>query len=512
MKRISFRDGMNPSINQTGSLEYGGRDVAFAKDQTWISVPSNLSFVDETNDIASDYKADTTAWKFELESDAAIITDHIFDQDGNFPEDAGTTLSAPSVESYQTPLQHNLLALSSPLSSRITIQELLTDSSWLLAHRQSPCSTEEAYLLRHFSTTICTWLDVCDKDNRFGSEVVRRAPSTPLLLNACLAVAARHLSKFGRCNAELADHHHEKAVQMLLAMLNEEDLDRHIDTILPSTVILRLFEQLSSNVPVHDLQRHLLGGSVFINSRTEYALGGGLTQAAFWVFVLQDVQFSLAYQRPLKMQTLPFSREFRQRWQYENGGTEQSLIHRAIWILVETIQHCFGHHEAVAEQKLSDGLAEWESLTSEIFRPFYHEPGDAETFGTLWYTQPGHVIAIQHICMAKILLLSKRASNSRMGIGHGRTLRETHNQIAQYADVLFGSALSTDEAVPRFFACHAACTMASWITSPGLQRRVLELLQATEQNHGWPWGYIVERLAEDWETEVLPQKAGGTQA
>ncbi|KAK5200444.1 hypothetical protein LTS13_003636 [Exophiala xenobiotica] len=471
-----------------------------------------VSFVDETNDIASDYKADTTAWKFELESDAAIITDHIFDQDGNFPEDAGTTLSAPSVESYQTPLQHNLLALSSPLSSRITIQELLTDSSWLLAHRQSPCSTEDAYLLRHFSTTICTWLDVCDKDNRFGSEVVRRAPSTPLLLNACLAVAARHLSKFGRCNAELADHHHEKAVQMLLAMLNEEDLDRHIDTILPSTVILRLFEQLSSNVPVHDLQRHLLGGSVFINSRTEYALGGGLTQAAFWVFVLQDVQFSLAYQRPLKMQTLPFSREFRQRWQYENGGTEQSLIHRAIWILVETIQHCFGHHEAVAEQKLSDGLAEWESLTSEIFRPFYHEPGDAETFGTLWYTQPGHVIAIQHICMAKILLLSKRASNSRMGIGHGRTLRETHNQITQYADVLFGSALSTDEAVPRFFACHAACTMASWITSPGLQRRVLELLQATEQNHGWPWGYIVERLAEDWETEVLPQKAGGTQA
>ncbi|KAK5295655.1 hypothetical protein LTR99_009244 [Exophiala xenobiotica] len=449
-----------------------------------------VSFVDETNDIASDYKADTTAWKFELESDAAIITDHIFDQDGNFPEDAGTTLSAPIIDRFE------LAAGSSTIS--------------MFYGRSIPSTTffNDNLYMGAFSVP----LDVCDKDNRFGSEVVRRAPSTPLLLNACLAVAARHLSKFGRCNAELADHHHEKAVQMLLAMLNEEDLDRHIDTILPSTVILRLFEQLSSNVPVHDLQRHLLGGSVFINSRTEYALGGGLTQAAFWVFVLQDVQFSLAYQRPLKMQTLPFSREFRRRWQYENGGTEQSLIHRAIWILVETIQHCFGHHEAVAEQKLSDGLAEWESLTSEIFRPFYHEPGDAETFGTLWYTQPGHVIAIQHICMAKILLLSKRASNSRMGIGHGRTLRETHNQITQYADVLFGSALSTDEAVPRFFACHAACTMASWITSPGLQRRVLELLQATEQNHGWPWGYIVERLAEDWETEVLPQKAGGTQA
>ena len=88
-------------------------------------------------------------------------------------------------------------------------------------------------------------LDVCDKDSRFGSDLVRRAPSAPLLLNACLAVAARHLSKFGRCNSELADHYHEKAVQMLLAMLNEEDLDRHIETILPSTVILRLFEQLS---------------------------------------------------------------------------------------------------------------------------------------------------------------------------------------------------------------------------------------------------------------------------
>lgn len=58
-------------------------------------------------------------------------------------------------------------------------------------------------------------------------------------------MAARHLSQVAKYDPQLADTYHETAVQLLLTLLNDNDIDRHIGVILPSTVILRLFEQLS---------------------------------------------------------------------------------------------------------------------------------------------------------------------------------------------------------------------------------------------------------------------------
>ncbi|KIV81325.1 hypothetical protein, variant [Exophiala sideris] len=493
---------MNPSIQQAGSPNYGERSVTFAPHQQWVFVPSDLSFIDETNEVVSQYEGYSVDGSPSGQADATLISasrssEECEQQLQNVP----SYMSRPTPWSFRSPVQDQAISVDSPNSARIQP----SSRNWLLSQESRLHNPEHAYLLHHFSTTLCAWLDVCDIERCFGSDAVTLALTSPLLLNSCLAVAARHLSRVAKYDPELADTYHETAVQLLLTMLNDNDIDRHIGIILPSTVILRLFEQLSSNVPVNDLQRHLLGGSVFINSRTEYALCGGLTQAAFWAFVLQDVQFSLAYQIPLRIHTQLFGVCFQQLWQTEESCTDQMIIYRAIWILVETLQYCFGNGSGdYDENSLQENIARWEILASQRLQPFYHGRNNPDAFPTLFYARSGHAIAVQHVCMAKILLLDHRASRLRMGIGSKTRLRDLKNSISQYADVLFGSALSSEDAMPKLFACHAVCTMASWVSNSSMQQQILGLLQTTERHHGWPWRYIVDRLAEDWEVEVPP--------
>ena len=77
-------------------------------------------------------------------------------------------------------------------------------------------------------------------------EVVERAPYCPLLLYACLAISARHLSHTTKSvPPHVADEYHERCIGILLPVLENKDMNISIDILLASTVILRFFEQIS---------------------------------------------------------------------------------------------------------------------------------------------------------------------------------------------------------------------------------------------------------------------------
>lgn len=73
-----------------------------------------------------------------------------------------------------------------------------------------------------------------------------RASQYPLLLYACLAVSACHLSRTANTvSPEVADSYHERCVSIMLPVLDKPEFDIGIDILLSSTVILRFFEQIS---------------------------------------------------------------------------------------------------------------------------------------------------------------------------------------------------------------------------------------------------------------------------
>lgn len=89
-------------------------------------------------------------------------------------------------------------------------------------------------------------LDGSDHGGHFAVSVVELATSCQLLLYACLALSARHLSNTSNSMpVELAEDYHERCIAILLPTLTHEDFRTSLDTLLAATVILRLFEQIS---------------------------------------------------------------------------------------------------------------------------------------------------------------------------------------------------------------------------------------------------------------------------
>lgn len=94
-------------------------------------------------------------------------------------------------------------------------------------------------------STLISQLDVYNSDTHFSVDVVERAPSCPLLLYACLAISARHLSHTtGTVRPQVADGYHERCIEILLPVLENRG-EISIDILLAATVILRFFEQIS---------------------------------------------------------------------------------------------------------------------------------------------------------------------------------------------------------------------------------------------------------------------------
>lgn len=113
------------------------------------------------------------------------------------------------------------------------------------------------------------------------------------------------------------------------------------------------------------------------------------------MFVVQDIQFALAYRNPLRLAFRPFDEKLQPLW--ETNRTGRSWTHKAIWILAETITLCYGgtgsQVDPVDVDTLKARIRAWEAGMSDSFRPLHFSPADLASgrpFPVLWYTTPSH--------------------------------------------------------------------------------------------------------------------------
>ncbi|KAH8429113.1 uncharacterized protein LDX57_006783 [Aspergillus melleus] len=379
-------------------------------------------------------------------------------------------------------------------------------SSENLGNNQKLNDFNEALLLRHFRNTLGAWMDVCDHERHFSTMVVERAPSCALLLYACLAIAARHLSHTtNTIPSNAADGYHERCIAILLPVLENSDFKISIEILLASTVILRFFEQLSSHTPSSDLQRHLLAGSVYISSHVDCAISGGLAEASFWVFVKQDIQFALAYRNPLRLTISPFEEKLSQRWQ-TTVPSDRDWSHKAIWLLAETINYCYGathplHMDTIDGEALKRKICAWEAGKPESFQPLHFSPANTSIgrpFPLVWFTSSAHATAVQHICMTKALI-HQHELHTMGGSESSLDSKRMSDEVMKNLGIIFGIALSAEDDPPvRIMACHALCACGSWIRDPLAQNTLLDLLRRTEAENGWPWSFAMQKFSHDW--------------
>ncbi|KAJ5175648.1 uncharacterized protein N7482_001525 [Penicillium canariense] len=453
---------------------------------------SEYSFKDETDQTAAEYHVVSVTGQSASRS----------------PSEARSTPSSIMDPSVAGPSNTVPLYVTETRGSRSTSANSPQSSSTPLSTPRL-ANVNEAYLLRHFQRHLAPWLDAGDPERHFSADVAGRASQSPLLLYACLAVSACHLSRTANTiSPDVADSYHERCVSIMLPVLDKPEFEIGIDILLSSTVILRFFEQISSHTPSNDPQRHLLAGSVYISSHVDSAISGGLASASFWVFVIQDIQFALTYQKCLRLAFAPFDDRLRRWWVAKPALSDGDRVNQAIWILAETIDFCYnssgrnygGHLGSAGENALKQRIRDWEAGRSETFTPLHVSPPDprgGKPFPVVWYTTLWHSTAVQHLCLAKALMLIREAEVYDNSMEQRARLKE---QISENLNYLFGIAFSADdEPSLRIMACHALCACSAWIDDPLAQNLLFDLLRRTERDNGWPWAYVEQRILHTWQ-------------
>lgn len=113
---------------------------------------------------------------------------------------------------------------------------------------------------------------------------------------------------------------------------------------------------------------------------------------------MQDIQFALAYQNPLRLTFSPFEEKLRQAWDARPVLDDRYWTHRAIWLLAETINFCYSAEvdnqlDVIDGDALREKICAWETGRPGGFQPLHFSPADPRNgrpFPVVWYTSPWH--------------------------------------------------------------------------------------------------------------------------
>ncbi|KAI4852682.1 hypothetical protein E4T44_01332 [Aureobasidium sp. EXF-8845] len=427
--------------------------------------------------------------------------------------------SVPGFGDHETPSPSHSLLLGPSIGVGIAAAETVsighgreTSSTTYSFSTSIPCphtevglltDPHEARLLRHFANHLAISFDLTDSSCHFRNVVPQRAMNDPILMNAILAASARHLSRISGGDPYIADKYHQKCIQHLIPMLNDEAavLDENL---LASTVILRFLEEI--DVPLSgklhsDGAGHLIGAHAFISAQEISAVSGGLRLAAFWVGLRQEIYVAFVNQRSmiLPLQHCNVDRSF-------GAADEGTWANRIIVHCAETIQWCFGlreHERSTAQfEELLRYAGDWLKLKPSCYTPIYYRNADADSnavFPEVVYLSDAAVTGIQHYHLTLILLRAYDPTIPKLGARRATALREMDNEIRYHTKMLCGLALSNSSTPPNFVTASMAVTMAGdKFIDAKEQEACIRILEICEVEHGWSTITAQEDLKEAW--------------
>ncbi|KAJ9655825.1 hypothetical protein H2198_005362 [Neophaeococcomyces mojaviensis] len=375
----------------------------------------------------------------------------------------------------------------------------------------------ESHLFFHFIRHLSLWVDICDPHRHFATEIPFRVNNNPILLNAILACASRHLSII----TDSADHesllYANRCVQSLIQRF--DDPLGHLDeNLLAVVILLRLHEEISQE---DDARMHLYGQTKVLNAISDFAADGGVRESGSWTSLRQHVYISLTKQRPLELDLANFKHS---SIFYET--TNEAYANRIIYIFAKLLKFVFPE-EGSNDHNLY--LAQWAEIQADVenwweTKPWYYKPlwgeknmtsptsttttspGQARAHGSFRYPElkmahPAQVVGYQHYHMAKILLILYDPSlKARLGFATYRTRKETEGVVLTHVRQIVGLAKSNEDVTNGLFqASHILSACGGYICDYEERQVAIDFLKYIQRKTGWKTEQTVLELQEQWQ-------------
>lgn len=236
----------------------------------------------------------------------------------------------------------------------------------------------------------------------------------------------------------------------------------------------------------------------------------GLRQAGFWVAFRQEIHSAFLKQRPFNI-SLSRCEAFRSISPAEDAVWADRLI----VFCAEVLEFCYDNAKGSASwQKpnqtpkdrwlvLKQCEKRWGEVLPASFEPIYFRDPDrsqAEVFPQVCYMVDCHVVGVQYVELARILLAVYDPTRPKLGPGYIASMRALTVELKAAVLRLCGIAMSNRKCPPALVTAYLGIALCGdRFEDPLEQRALLAFLDQLETGHGWPTGDTRQTLKEAWE-------------
>ncbi|RSL83252.1 hypothetical protein CEP52_016765 [Fusarium oligoseptatum] len=362
---------------------------------------------------------------------------------------------------------------------------------------------QEHILFRHFTEHISRWMDLFEPQRPFGTLVPHLALHNIGLMNAVLALSARHLrivNSDSPCNAAGYRPDPNDTIRYYWKTLHYSQKAMKYETyqtsleLLASAIIISSYEMLDGAST--DWEKHLKGVFWIQRSQVIHGDSGGLRQAVWWAWLCQDVWAAFREKRK------PFT-----FWQPTRSLAELDPNHlaaRAVYNFAHIVGFCAEESEpgnaALNTQKaalLLQRLETWKSYLTVEFNPL---PGpdseDDKTFPLLWIQPAAFGIAMQLYYCSLILLHLHQPC-----YGGFKEYLERQKTLKKWARMVCGIAMTCTDYASSVMSSQCVFIAGMVIEDDTQRAAVLEYLDTCNQRAGWPGYSLGRELSDMWQAD-----------
>lgn len=357
----------------------------------------------------------------------------------------------------------------------------------------------EARLFHHYIVSCSDLVDVCDSRRHFTREVPKRAAHFPVILNAILGFAARHLWLTQKLEQDHSQPYVHRCLQSLIVAL-EDPLAHWDENFLVAVILLRLHEECGED----DEQCHHFGSARILNSISSFAADGGLRESASWVSLRQHIYIALTRQQPfnLSLDNYRHSCVFRE---FDDEAWANRIIFQFALILQQVFEDT-EHANSLTREKwteLNDDTDEWYRTKPWSFAPLYADPNAGDSFHGTWpvLRTPQGVVAIglQYYHLCKIILTIYSPNATLVGIAGVRARKSTDAAVRKHMRIVIGYGVSNSHCSNAMFqGCHILSACGAYVVDRAEQEACVEYLASLQMMIGWRTDKVLAEVREQW--------------
>ncbi|KAJ9133450.1 Zn(II)2Cys6 transcription factor [Pleurostoma richardsiae] len=494
---------LTPSSNPSGPIPSQGNQAD--------GYPLAFTFSPDTHSVTSDLltaAGASTRWLDLLASDAAQA-------DTSFSL-APTPSRERSISPHEGQYAHAPIGGEWPYAATVA-------STTAAATQQHPWQEAEDIVLldhenilfRRFAEHAASWLDVLDSQKHFSTYAIRLALRNMGLMKAILALSARHAAvsqtiiqgsrqlpptTSASAHAQAIQYYYETlhylqtALQHRSYTLSEE--------ILATAIIISTYEMLDESAS--NWQRHLKGVFWIQRSQDVNGCSGGLRQAVWWAWLLQDIWAAFREKRRCFSFWSP-TKDYADLTAHELAARGVYLLSQAVnYAAVARVYSVSGDPEARnqimrAGDELLAALDAWKRYAGPSFKPLPTPKidlvdGKESPFQSIWIHPANFAVAIMVYNFARILVTLYRPAEP----GFGRYLK-MQRTLGDAVAVICGIATALEDEGSQIITVHCLYGAGLCVQERSKREAIMSLIEACERRTGWPMSSVRDDLRAEWQ-------------